>query len=68
MPHPSKLHIERAGDTDTNVVFLHGFIGSGSDWAAVRDAFAAEHRCWFVDLPGHGGSVGRLADEAMDVE
>lgn len=38
------------------VIYLHGFMGSGSDWWPVIDFFGDEFRCMAVDLPGHGSS------------
>jgi 2-succinyl-6-hydroxy-2,4-cyclohexadiene-1-carboxylate synthase len=49
------------------VLFLHGFMGSGADWA---DAISAlDERFYYVapDLPGHGASLG-LPPEAYTVE
>ena len=39
------------------LLFLHGFMGSGQDWAETVDAFP-DYRCILVDLPGHGLSAG----------
>ena len=44
------------------VVFVHGFLGSGADWRPVVDGLRDTYCCVTVDLPGHGGSVGRGAD------
>lgn len=38
------------------VIYLHGFMGSGSDWWPVIDFFGNEFRCLAIDLPGHGSS------------
>lgn len=38
------------------LVFLHGLLGSQSDWQAVVDTMAEDHLCLTLDLPGHGGS------------
>jgi len=38
------------------VVFLHGFLGSGSDWVPIARQLEAEYCSLLVDLPGHGGS------------
>ncbi|HSQ60501.1 MAG TPA: 2-succinyl-6-hydroxy-2,4-cyclohexadiene-1-carboxylate synthase [Acidobacteriota bacterium] len=39
------------------VLLLHGFAGSGDDWAAHAGALAAAgYRAAAVDLPGHGGT------------
>lgn len=45
------------------VCFLHGFMGSAADWRPITDALAADAYCLAVDLPGHGGSVGRESYE-----
>lgn len=49
------------------VVFLHGFMGSASDWREAAEALSAERFCVAVDLPGHGGSVG-LPPETYTME
>ncbi len=41
------------------LVFLHGFMGSAADWAAVVERLAGDFRCVALDLPGHGRSLGR---------
>ena len=35
------------------LVFLHGFLGDGSDWAAIAAEFP-QYRCLAPNLPGHG--------------
>ncbi|NTU44842.1 MAG: 2-succinyl-6-hydroxy-2,4-cyclohexadiene-1-carboxylate synthase [Chlorobiaceae bacterium] len=43
------------GDPDLpRIVFLHGFLGSGSDWLAVARELEREYCSVLVDLPGHG--------------
>jgi len=39
--------------------FLHGFMGSASDWTQITDALSPNAYCIAVDLPGHGRSVQR---------
>jgi len=36
------------------VVLLHGFLGSGEDWRALRTGLSPTFRCICPDLPGHG--------------
>jgi 2-succinyl-6-hydroxy-2,4-cyclohexadiene-1-carboxylate synthase len=43
----------RSGDV---VLYLHGFLGQGSDWDAVSGFLGDRFGALFVDLPGHGGS------------
>ena len=51
----SSLTFEESGPPTAPVVlFLHGFMGSRRDWAAVTAALARTHHCIAVDLPGHG--------------
>ena len=45
------------------VVLLHGFLGRGADWDAVRDGLPASWDVRAPDLPGHGAASG-LAPEA----
>ncbi len=49
------------------VLFLHGFMGSRSDWDEITARLAPDFRCLAVDLPGHGAAVG-LPDEAYTFE
>ncbi len=35
------------------LVFFHGFLGDGQDWAPIVAQFP-NRQCWAVDLPGHG--------------
>lgn len=39
--------------------FLHGFMGSSTDWRPVVQAVNEEAYCVTVDLPGHGASLDR---------
>ncbi len=39
------------------VVFLHGFLGDGTDWAPVADLVEDDIHCVLLDLPGHGRSA-----------
>lgn len=55
-PH---LHFERFG-SGPPILFLHGFLGSGHDFASehgVASRLASDYECITVDLPGHGRSM-----------
>jgi len=39
------------------VCFLHGFMGSSTDWQPIVDALSKDAYCLTVDLPGHGQSL-----------
>lgn len=39
------------------LVFLHGFLGSSSDWNESIDLLKNDFHCISIDLPGHGASV-----------
>lgn len=49
------------------VLFLHGFMGSKSDWTDAMDGLTQGFGCAAVDLPGHGTSLG-LPDGAYVTE
>lgn len=52
------LHYATAGSPDQPaVLFLHGFMGRGMDWAPIIEAVQDRAYCIAVDLPGHGASV-----------
>ena len=39
-----------------DLVFLHGFLGSGDNFWPHAQALKDHYRCWLLDLPGHGRS------------
>ncbi len=43
------------------LLLLHGFMGLGRDWDAVRDELASDITTITFDLPGHGNSVDKTA-------
>ncbi len=49
------------------VLFLHGFMGSKSEWTGVTETLKHDFRCVAVDLPGHGTSTS-LPDETYTME
>lgn len=54
---PYALHCRTLGLPEhPAIVFLHGFMGSGSDWDPVMAQLADSHYCVAMDLPGHGRS------------
>jgi len=59
------LAFEESGPPDAPVLLLlHGFMGSRRDWDPVVAALSRTHRCFAVDLPGHG-ETGAPADESL---
>ena len=36
------------------IIFLHGFLGSGSDWLPMARQLSQDYCCMMLDLPGHG--------------
>lgn len=60
------LHYDTHGDPRSPaVVFLHGFLGSSSDWTDVVGRAKTAFYCICVDLPGHGRSVRLSGDYSM---
>lgn len=50
-----------AGDPEKpGILFLHGFLGSGSDWLPVTRLLDGRFHCLMPDFPGHGGDRQRL--------
>lgn len=39
------------------LVFLHGFLGRGTDWLRIAEQFSGEYFCLLPDLPGHGENL-----------
>jgi 2-succinyl-6-hydroxy-2,4-cyclohexadiene-1-carboxylate synthase len=51
------LNTESVKDSSLpRILFLHGFLGSGSDWVPIARQLEKEYCCILVDLPGHGES------------
>ena len=48
-------------------LLLHGFLGRGADWDAVRERLPAAWGVCAPDLPGHGAAVG-LGDAAYTMD
>jgi 2-succinyl-6-hydroxy-2,4-cyclohexadiene-1-carboxylate synthase len=49
------------------ILFLHGFMGSSTDWADAISALDERFYCVAPDLPGHGASLG-LPPEDYTIE
>lgn len=50
------------------LLFLHGFLGKGSDWAGVAGRLSNEFYCVAPDLPGHGQTQVRGGDDLFTME
>ncbi|PSQ96164.1 MAG: 2-succinyl-6-hydroxy-2,4-cyclohexadiene-1-carboxylate synthase [Bacteroidetes bacterium SW_9_63_38] len=58
------LHYQTHGAPEKRALcFLHGFMGSATDWSPIVEALETEAFCLTVDLPGHGGSLNRPSYE-----
>ncbi|MBF0550503.1 MAG: 2-succinyl-6-hydroxy-2,4-cyclohexadiene-1-carboxylate synthase [Deltaproteobacteria bacterium] len=58
-------HYQWHGPDDKPVVLmLHGFLGSGEDWAEVIQMLSPDFSCLTVDLPGHGRTRIKTGDQA----
>lgn len=63
------FHCFEAGDRSRPaVLFLHGFLGRGSDWTYVAEQLADEFWCLAPDLPGHGQTRVHGGDECFTME
>jgi 2-succinyl-6-hydroxy-2,4-cyclohexadiene-1-carboxylate synthase len=61
------LHLATVGDTALpKIVFLHGFLGSGSDWLPFARKLDGRFCSVLVDLPGHGEAAIPAADGETD--
>ena len=47
----------QGGSNKPTLVFLHGFLGSSSDWDETINLLKDDFYCVSIDLPGHGASV-----------
>jgi pimeloyl-ACP methyl ester carboxylesterase len=50
------------------ILLLHGFMGSGADWAVAISALDERFYCVAPDLPGHGASLGMPHQGAYTIE
>ena len=50
-----------------SIVFLHGFLGAGSDWGEIAAPLAEDYFCVCPDLPGHGANITRDFDAQLSV-
>lgn len=51
------MHLNRysgVGNPEKRVLFLHGFLGRGSDWQSLVTRLDVPVEAWCPDLPGHG--------------
>lgn len=62
--------VEAEGAKKGQIMFVHGFIYSGSTWNGMAEIMAAEgYDCYLVDLPNYGYSTRENADmELIDRE
>lgn len=62
------LAFSESGDpSGMPVLFLHGFMGSATDWSEFVSALA-DYRCIAIDLPGHGNGSSRELKGRWDIE
>ena len=58
--HPQVWPIATWGRAELQpIVFLHGFMGAGSDWREICEPLAEDYYCVCPDLPGHGANIAR---------
>lgn len=50
-----------------SIVFLHGFLGSGSEWGEITASLGGAFSCLCPDLPGHGGAAMADCSDAAAV-
>ncbi len=64
----TRLGYTESGDShQPAILFLHGFMGSGADWAETISALDERYYCVAPDLPGQGCSLG-LPPEDYTIE
>ncbi len=52
------FHHTTLGNTSMpRIIFLHGFLGSGSDWMPIARELQENYCCVMIDLPGHGEAL-----------
>jgi len=64
-----RLHYLTAGNSSSPaVVFLHGFLGSGSDWEEIIAVLSKDFYCVTLDLPGHGQTKRNSNPDAYSIK
>lgn len=48
---------QQGSNSNPTLVFLHGFLGSSSDWDETINLLKDDFHCITIELPGHGASV-----------
>ena len=57
-PESQFLHYRIIGrDSPSKLIFLHGVMGQGRNWASIAKKFSSEHQCLIFDQRGHGHSM-----------
>jgi len=51
-----------------SLVFLHGLLGSTTDWQPIVADLSADYQCICIDLPGHAGSQAVTANDFQHVQ
>ncbi len=65
-----KLHYRKTGPdarTQSSIVFLHGAGGSSTLFGNQFQAFRELANCYFLDLPGHGGSLRPIEEPSIEM-
>jgi 2-succinyl-6-hydroxy-2,4-cyclohexadiene-1-carboxylate synthase len=63
------LHCSFAGDSNNpTLLFLHGFLGSSSDWKYITNKLSSDYYCIAIDLPGHGLSEIDDSKDSFSIE
>lgn len=60
------LFYKTLGDGETNIVFLHGLLGSHRYWDGVVSKLSSHHRLVLIDLYGFGNSQKPKTDYSVD--
>lgn len=68
MPDLCRLHYRSSGKPNfPAILFLHGFLGSGSDWQEIISVLPKDLHCVAPDLPGHGQTTKSSDPEAYSM-
>lgn len=65
--HGTRLHVDDTGGSGDPVVFLHGFLYDGRQFAAPIERLKDTYRCVTVDFPGQGRSQPSRHGYAIDI-
>ncbi len=64
---PANNRVQRSA-AKPSLVFLHGLLGSTTDWQPIVADLSSDYQCICIDLPGHAGSQAVTVNDFQHVQ